>query len=313
MVRQNNIIGGYFALEINGGGDYWPEAVRLNTARNCLRYIIRNYKIQTLYVPSYTCPVVWEAVRSERCGMRFYSIDHNFLPQASFPTDAYILYTNYLGVCSEKAVRLAQQYPRLIVDCSQSFYSSKLGLASFNSARKFFGVPDGAYLFMDWQPNVELERDISMGRVSHLLARTEHGAEAGYPMFRENEEVLCGEDIKAMSRLTHTILQGIEYQSSAQKRRANYSILEELLGDINELSCPIGEQDVPMAFPFFCRKKNLREKLISKKIFIPTYWTGQLDAGFGAELELFLLPLPIDQRYGPEDMEYIRDCIYKSL
>ena len=60
----------------------------MNTARNCLRYIIRNYKIQTLYVPSYTCPVVWEAVRSEGCGMHFYSIDHNFLPQASFPTDA---------------------------------------------------------------------------------------------------------------------------------------------------------------------------------------------------------------------------------
>ena len=44
MVHQNNTIGGYFALELNSGEDYWPEAIRLNTARNVVR--------SELYLPS---------------------------------------------------------------------------------------------------------------------------------------------------------------------------------------------------------------------------------------------------------------------
>lgn len=34
-------IGGYFELELHKGGHYHPDALHLNTGRNCFEYILR--------------------------------------------------------------------------------------------------------------------------------------------------------------------------------------------------------------------------------------------------------------------------------
>ncbi len=306
-------IGGYFELETFDGTEYWQDALRINTARNCLRHLIRTFHIRKLYAPRYTCPVVWDAVRSERCEMEYYSVDRDLMPVSEFPREAYILYTNYLGVCTENASRLAQKYPRLITDGSQSFFSIPIGFASFNSARKFFGVPDGAYLFASGAALEGLDEDTSAGRVSHLLTRIELGPQPGYPAFLQNENRLCGEPVKVMSKLTQTLLRGIAYNRCAEIRRSNYMALQAALGGINEWRGAIGGTDVPMAYPFLCRKEGLREKLIAENIFVPTFWNGQMDPDTGKYMERCLLPLPIDQRYGSYEMRRISECILRNL
>ena len=74
--------------------------VKLNTARNALRYIIKAFKIEELYIPYYICPSLRSAVKKENCKLIFYHIDNNFSPVLEFPKNAFVLYPNYFGVCS---------------------------------------------------------------------------------------------------------------------------------------------------------------------------------------------------------------------
>ena len=134
-------IGGYFELELDKRNLFYPDAIALNSARNCLRYIIRAYNITEIYVPYYTCNVVWQAIRSEGCKIKFYHIDDKFMPVQEFQKEDFVLYSNYFGVCAGNVKILSEKYPNLIVDNAQAFYMPSLGLASFNSPRKFFGVP----------------------------------------------------------------------------------------------------------------------------------------------------------------------------
>ena len=92
-------IGGFFGLEINEKKEFYPDLISLNSGRNALRYIIRAYSIKEIYVPYYTCPVVWDVLEAENCKISFYNIDKNFMPTQEFEQDSYLLYTNYYGVC----------------------------------------------------------------------------------------------------------------------------------------------------------------------------------------------------------------------
>lgn len=306
-------IGGYFGLEINSGKEYYQDAIRLNTARACLRYILRLFHIDKLWVPAYTCPVVWKALEAEECEYELYEINENMMPDRKFCRNEYILYTDYFGICSSQVRSLSAIYPNLIVDSSQSFYSIKNGKASFNSARKFFGVSDGAYLYIsDEHKAMELEQDISWDRMPYLLKRWDLGAREGYSDFQRNEEILDREGIKEMSSLTRSILSSIDYEQVKKSRIENYEFLHESLENFNELKLE-REQQIPMVYPFLCSREGLRERLISEGIFVATYWRGQKDGGFGKVLENRLCPLPIDQRYTRAEMEIIADTVKEFI
>lgn len=311
MVKLQEI-GGYFSLELPMGKEYWENAIRLNTARNALRYIIRAYHIDILYVPEYTCPVVWDSVSKENCEMMFYSVDDNFFPTTDFEPESYILYTNYFGICSNNVEILSKKYPNLIVDNSQSFFSPKQGLASFNSARKFFGVPDGSYLFIDKEIPDVLEQDMSWQRCSHLLIRLDSNAENGYSIFKNNDDSLDNEPIKIMSKLTQNILKSIDYQEVYKKRRANFLFLQRELSNVNKFKYFLDENSVPMIYPFVLKNNDLRTHLIKNKIYIPCYWEGQKDLLFGKKMEENLIALPIDQRYSESEMVKIVEYLKKE-
>lgn len=191
-------IGGYFSVELPQTDNLHNDSLALNTARNCLRYVIKQFGIKEIYLPYYTCPVVWQSVQKERCEIKFYHIDEKFFPCQNFEKEAFILYTNYFGICAGNVKKLASEYKNLIVDNAQAFYMPKYGIASFNSARKFFGVSDGAYLFSDRNSDRNFERDTSYQRFSHLLKRVDVNAQFGYDDFCKNENILADEEIKLM-------------------------------------------------------------------------------------------------------------------
>src|SRR5690606_15776845 len=121
------------------------------------------------------------------------------------------------------------------IDNAQSFFSHPLpDVDTFYSARKFFGVSDGAYLFSRKKINSNFLIDYSSGRFGHLLNRIDRGAEAGYPDFLENEALLANQPIKQMSKLTETILKSVHYQFVMQCRVHNLKYLHDKLSTINE-------------------------------------------------------------------------------
>lgn len=300
-------IGGYFGLELAAG--YINDNFALNCARNCLRYIIRVYDIKEIYLPFYTCPVVWQAVNKEGCKIKFYHIDKTFYPVQEFPDEAYILYTNYFGVCASNVKKLAQKYSNLIVDNAQAFYMPKAGLASFNSIRKFFGVPDGAYLYCDKRLQEKLETDTSYQRCSHLLKRLDVNAQFGYDDFCRNDDALIDEDIKLMSNLTSALMNSIDTEFAKKKRLENFEILHSRLKKTNELNLCLSEYDVPMVYPYLFRDKSLKQKLIDNKIYAATYWSAMPEDYQEGVFQKYILPLPLDQRYGKKDMERILEVL----
>lgn len=304
-------LGGYFELELSKGKNYYSDVISLNSARNCLRYLIRALHIKYILIPAYTCPVVWEALEDENCQYSFYDINENFLPESDLGNNAYILYNNYFGVCDKQVSEMCARYKNVIIDNSQAFYSQKKEVNCFCSARKFFGVPDGGFLYTSKTLKEVLEQDVSVERFVHLLERIEYGASAGYGHFQVAELALEHAPIKQMSKITSSIMKSIDYERIAKKRKENFNYLHENLSKYNFLELKLDDKEIPMVYPFLNIEEGhlLKKKLLSRKVFIATYWLGQKDKYFGRILEKSLLALPIDQRYDKSDMDYILEVL----
>ena len=251
----------------------------------------------------------------------FYYINEKLEPTTlpKLNTNEAFLYTNYFGLKQECVKRLASIYGnQLVVDNAQAFYSEPLdGIDTFYSARKFFGVADGAYLYTDKKLAQEFQQDVSYERMSHLLKRADIGAEAGYKDFRKNDDSLCNQDIKMMSKLTESILSSIDYKTISQKRRQNYTFLNDALRESNLIHLDMDENAVPMVYPYLVKDSSLKQKLIENKIFVATYWPNVFKwckpNDWEYQLTKNLVCLPIDQRYGEDEMIDIIDIVVKSL
>lgn len=302
---MTNAIGGYFELELRKGEHYHKNALRLNTARNCFEYILSVRKYSKVYIPYYTCEVMLEPLKKCNVAYVFYHINEQLEPIESYqlqPNEAF-LYTNYYGLKQRCVERLAKEYDKqLIVDNAQAFFAQPLeGIDTFYSARKFFGVADGAYLYTDAHLDIELEQDLSYQRMSHLLIRADVGAEAGYGDFRKNDDSLIDNPIRLMSNLTEKILCSIDYESAKQVRRSNYMQLDERLSATNGIHLPLDEDAVPMVYPYLTYDTTLRQRLINNRIYIATYWSNIKEWCDGNLVEYrlmgLLLPLPINMWY----------------
>lgn len=309
-------IGGYFSLELPLREEYHKDAIRLNTGRNCFEYILRARGYKKVYVPYYTCEAVMEPINKLGIPYEYYHIDTHFEIRDRFTlkADEALLYTNYFGLKQHYVKQVAlKEGSRLIVDNTQAFYAKPLdGIDTFYTCRKFFGVADGAYLYCDAVLDGEIEQDYSYDRMAHLLKRIDLSAEEGYADFRRADDGLDNQPIRKMSRLTRRIMQSVDYEAAAKKRRENFMILHTALGGENNLELPLGEDAVPMVYPFLAPIKGLREKLIENQVFVATYWPNvHLLESYELEYDLAtkIVPLPCDQRYGEKEMHRIIELI----
>ena len=306
-------IGGYFEMELRQGEEYHNSLIHLNTGRNAFEYILRARGYKKVYLPYYTCDVMLEPIDKLNMEYEFYFINEHFEPIFDINNvgvDETFVYTNYFGIKNEQVKTLSNICPNLIIDNSQAFFEKPIsGIDTFYSPRKFFGVPDGAYLNTNTNFNCKFEIDNSGGRFGHLLGRIEYGAEKTYSIFVENERLLIGQTIKFMSNITQNLLKNINYETVARIRKTNFNILNKALGSLNLLNCNIDASYVPMVYPFFCYNDGLRSFLIENKIYVAQYWPNVLKWCNINDLEYnfakYIIPLPIDQRYDENDMKQI--------
>jgi hypothetical protein len=303
-------IGGYFELELRRGEEYHSHALRLNTGRNALEFILRSRKYSKVYIPYYTCDVILEPFNKLGVKYEFYSIDKNLEPKFDYllvKKNEGFLFTNYFGIKDDFITMLSSKSINLIIDNSQAFYSLPIGgIDTFYSCRKFFGVPDGAYLYMEGADSSDLPVYVSVDRFLHLIKRLEYGPEVGYEDFITNERKLVDQPIMQMSNLTHSLLCSIDYRSVKERRKENFKLLNDNLLKYNELNITNGDNCIPMAYPFLSNQPDLRHKLIENKIFVATYWSNVLKwvdvDQWEYNLAYNILPLPIDQRYGKAEL-----------
>ena len=201
-------IGGYFGLGFDKKYEQHKNCLKLNTGRNCFEYVLRARNVKKIYLPYYVCNQLLEPLIRLGIDFEFYSIDEKLDPMVKVTAqkDEAILFVNYFGLKQLSLKKLTKVHSRLIVDNTQAFFSKPFeGYDTFYSARKFFGVPDGAYLFTDTKLGLPLVRAISYQRMLHLLKRTDCGAQFGYDDFLANEKELEDAPIELMSNLTESL------------------------------------------------------------------------------------------------------------
>ncbi len=310
---MNKEIGGYFELELSRGKEFHSEAISLNSGKNCLEYILRARKFCKVYIPYYTCDIIVQPFERLGIDYQFYSIDYNFeiSDEINLNTNEALLYTNYYGLKDVYIKSLKKKYGiHLIIDNSQAFFAEPItGIDTFYTCRKFFGVPDGAYLYTETKLTIEVPLSYSYENTSHLLKRIDLNASEGFQDYHDAENYLGNQPIMSMSNLTHRILSSINYVKIAEIRRQNFQYLHKKLKNYNCLELNIYEDAVPMVYPFLFFDIELREKLISNKIFVARYWPNVLKwtekNSIEHQLTKCLQPLPIDQRYGKTEMDFI--------
>ncbi|OQP67508.1 hypothetical protein [Niastella populi] len=316
-------VGGYFELELSKGRYAYHETpYTFKSGRSALHYILRVCKPALVYVPVYTCNALLQSFEAAGITYKRYAIDEKLDP-VSLPalhSGEYFLYINYFGLKDATVEMLSARYgEQLIADCTQAFFVKGNGCSwFFNSCRKFFGVPDGAYLY----PPGHLRPDVVEGRnetytVAHLMQRFNGHVQEGYKAFTENEQ-LCGAEITGMSVLSEYLLSNTDHAGVINRRRANFSYLHQVFRDINRFSITAYEEGVPMVYPLMTGMPVDREKLYRNRIFVPTFWeeVKQADSRkFSTEIKLAnnLLPLPIDHRYSEDDMQKMAEVIQLTI
>ncbi|WP_353132661.1 hypothetical protein [Pseudopedobacter sp.] len=317
--RRVKAIGGYIELQLPSVEEYYPDLIKLNTARNAFEYILRANQFSLVYLPYYTCEVLLEPLKKLGVPFHFYTIDKNLDPIIDFrmlPTEC-LLYTNYFGIKETTVNRLSRSVKNLVIDNSQAFFSKPLkGIDTFYSCRKFFGVSDGAYLQSNNLMSTKLDRDISVLRMSHLIKSIDLGIEDGYQDYLDNNNLLCNGPIKLMSKLTQRILSGIDYEKCRYIRTQNFKIIHDGLGRYNTLFINMENIDGPMVYPFLIDKR-IKKKLIDKRIYVATYWPNVLkwtsEKMFENYLTEHLVAIPIDHRYDGEDMNRIVNIVKQII
>ena len=316
-------IGGYFSLELplNAKGELYPEAIKLNAGRFCLEYILRARKYKKIYLAYYTCDSVLQTIKKLGLEYEFYHIDEqlHIASHIELKQNEVLIYCNYYGLQDEYVEQLSKEYGKhLIIDNSQAFYSCPIPhIDTFNSCRKFFGVADGAYLFTEKKLDIVLSYDHSIGRMKYLAERIDRSAEEAFPAFHNNEDIIDHSNISRMSKITQRIMNTIDYDIVAKRRIQNYRMLDSVLRETNSFHKKINKNTVPMIYPYLIQDGDkLRKWLIEHKVYVAKYWSN-VETWVGknsleASIAKDLIPLPIDQRYGEEEMRYIINLIVKN-
>ncbi len=307
-------IGGYIELDSYNRPMLHEGAVALNCGRNALAYLIRARRIKKLYIPGFICDSIPEVCDREGTPYEKYKIGENLLPaqDVELKDGEWFYFVNYYSQAgNEKISEYACRYSRIIVDQAQSYFQEPLsGVDTLYTCRKYFGVADGAFLYTDAGSDEELKRDISFERMRFLLGRFEGSASEFYDEYVKNNAAFSNEPVMRMSRLTDNLLRAVDYGEIRKKRTDNFEHLHSELNGLNRLKLKKGS----FMYPLWMKNgAELRIKLQEKKIYIPMLWPNVLESEAEDSTEYKLaadiLPLPIDQRYGKEEMDMIVKAI----
>jgi hypothetical protein len=310
-------IGGFYEFIIpKKSFDFHKDAFYLSNGRACIRTIILNENISKCYIPNYTCDAVFHPFILENIKIEFYNID-NYLKPTNLPKlnkGEYFLYINYYGVKDDIVSILINEYgSNLIIDNTHSFFKKRIeNNWSFTSARKYFGIPDGAFLYAPKKIKFEYERFINYS-INHSIERLKSNQKEGFDYFTDYEKSLDSE-IKKISLFSEKMLSLVDIEDVKFKRKRNFNFFNDNLCEVNKIKFLIDEDTVPYCFPFLPSKVIDKKVFYRESVFIPSLWfdpQNRIDKSTQFELELShgLLPLPIDERYSIDDLERVLKII----
>ena len=318
-----------FEFQTKNINDYWDKyrnnKIDVDSGRSALQYIIENYNINRIWLPVYNCPLVGKRIEKiSKIDIIWYNIDSLFRPSIDLNDlhegDA-ILWVNYCGVMPQTLIDEIAEWQKktpakVIIDNIPAYFSRpRMQVLNIYSCRKFIGVPDGGHIIGDSVKTKELPQYCTAENHLYLLKAIETGPNSAYSDYQESEKRFTeAQAAYGMPVLTKRILEGIDYREVIERRMKNFRVLHNILGITNRLKLDDATM-TPSVYPYLSSSKSLREKLLENKIYVSRFWkhvlTNELANKFEKDLAEYLIPLPIDQRYDEQDMQYIANMVKK--
>lgn len=322
------------------GVDY----VWLSTGRSSIEFAIRAIEERKLdlkkvaVLPSFTCDTVFEPFLKRGYDVHYYPVGRDLtttsdaILETALKYDASIvLFHRYFGFDT-----LEGQVDRMcgvlrglgkytIEDCTQCLYSDIPRADSdytVGSIRKWTGTPDGGFIVShhSWLNNkpssydVELEKakvEASYAKYHYLF---NHQGDKGEMLakYRKAEDILdCQAEIYAISEMSVMVQANLNKEELVLKRRENFDYLSNKLSSRIKPVFHLGiNKEVPLYFPVLVDDRaSLQKHLVTNAIYAPVVWPKddkQPTQCEGAENAYnHLLCIPIDQRYGEDEMNRI--------
>ena len=316
-VRTKESYGGYLPLEISPSRSHRQrfekklKVLSLNTVNAGIPLVQQHSQKEAVYCPYYLCPNVIAVLKGCFKTVLFYNISSELVPDGDIFNDpsAAVYLVNYFGVIGKKVRHIVQAHHdcTFIVDNAHAFFEKPIArdnVYTLYSCRKFFGVPDGAYLVSTGKVQCDYSDSQGWPHSEYLLKSLECGTNAAYSEKKEADGYLLAHPAR-MSVLSRSLLGSIDYDRIRRKRKANFLVYERELGARNRIACE--HRSIPYVYPFNAGK-NIKKELVDRRIYVPTLWNLPSELS-GMTYEKYLsdntIFLPLDQRYSQDDISYI--------
>ena len=277
---------------------YADKALYLSSGRAGVYHLVKTLRPGTVWMPSYLCVTMIECITHRRETIRFYPVDGaltlsdlEWLKQVRRGDIVCVI--DYFGHHSSTNVKRAARAAGawVLEDACQALMTDGLGEEAdylLFSPRKFLGVPDGGVLVpLNGDSFAKVVLDEAPARwwltmFGASLLRREFDRRGGdstdrrwFELFRE-ADANAPQGAFAISSLSKALLfEAFDYDSIAERRRANYRVLWQQLAPIALLP-KSNPEVVPLGFVVRLKtleeRDRIRHQLIAQNIYPPVHW-----------------------------------------
>lgn len=305
-----------------------------DSGRSALKSLLKHIKHKRILLPGYICKSVRDCFPVE-CNVQYYRITtdiiidwKDLLDKAQNAVDVVYLhfFNGYIGkeYDFESLLRLKEKYNFTIIeDTTHSLFSSvhTVGDYCICSLRKWFPIADGGILYsknkIEAEPLDESvwktkKRDAMIEKAKYLQGEIDV-KEHFLAVFTAAEHSLDSQKQScAISYESLDALRRFDCELVINTRKKNFNYLRE------RIKCEIvamgAEKQIPIFFTIRVNHRDeLRQHFIRNNIYCPIHWPlyDELQALNEAKnIHNTELSIPIDQRYGEKEMEYICRAYY---
>ena len=278
-----------------------------------------------LVLPGFLCESMIEPFGSRDWSIRFSPTDDRLRPDAGsygelsldHAEETVVLIAEYFGRSLDAEAQSAvERWDKagvtVIEDRTHNLFDDTASTATytFGSLRKLLPVGDGCFVHgLDHSPQLDPpDVDPSVPSWTSMDLKAE-GQVSGGPARQQYEraEVEFGVATRpaAISPRSLGELTYLDYPAMSAARRSNFDTLIDLIPDL-----PVLNDDCAGGTPAFlvmqtANPRDLQGVLAERGIFCPIHWPRPRQVPRDVPWREDLISIPIDHRYGREDMEYI--------
>lgn len=319
-------IGGYFGREPLRADPVAcrPGLLRFESARSAFRALLAAGRPPCVHLPWFLCPAMVAQITGLGIEACEYGIarDGSPAPDVALRDGEWIVLVDFFGLRSCQVLSALERWPaaQVVVDQAQAWHAPpRVALATLYSPRKFAGLPDGGLMACSRLEvaSTAADEDASWQRLRALDLRDAGQLAEGLAAFRLGEASLDRGAARAMSRVSASQLDRIDFHVPRERRLRNHARLQLQLGEWDSLGWHPGPEDVPLCYPLLhADADRLRARLVEAGIYCARYWPGLEVAsapGWERMLADQLLCLPVDQRYDDADMDRVAETVVAAL